>query len=339
MANVLYERSVPLTKGEDYKKHLFLSNYTFDERVNKFLEFCDAYDKREDDILGPNYQQLSHRLHWAEMPYVEEMKHEKDLETLLHHTIVWSFTNEHWQTFRTLRDHGVEAMRSRFGNERHARADLFQIYYPKDTKVKDWLCDVPPIIAKDCVHLLKGDRPLHMMELASKLEQYCKNNLIDHGYNNFRNVMYPFKNLSRHIAMARPDLVDPDTWVTPGTLSFYGLWQIFEGKNLFGKTKFQLNEVTGEYLPMNKEAEELVYQFNYLADVQKQRGGPMKYHYNINIEDKACMFCKHVYIRNGVKSTTKVIPYNWVYPDNYNLSTNMYDRQNEEVCLLDFATE
>jgi hypothetical protein len=231
--SITYKNTIePILKKGKVTNHL-LEKWPLEERIQKFFEFCRAYDVREEPLLKSNPQQFSHRLHWDEMPYVEEMKNEKDVEKLLHHTIVWSFSNEHWLTFRALRDHGVDAMRNRFVTERHARSDLFQIYYPKGTKVKEWLCETPQRIAKDCYPLLQSNRPLKMMELASKLEKHTKEKY------GFRNVMYPYKNLSRHIAMARPDLVDPESWVTPGTLSFYGLWQIFGGKNLFGKTKFE----------------------------------------------------------------------------------------------------
>jgi hypothetical protein len=305
--------SEPILKKGKVTNHL-LEKWSLEERMQKFFEFCRAYDVREEPLLKSNPQQFSHRLHWDEMPYVEEMKYEKDVEKLLHHTIVWSFSNEHWLTFRTLRDHGIDAMKNRFITERHARSDLFQVYYPKGTKVKEWLCETPQQIAKDCYPLLQSNRPLKMMELASKLEKHTKEKY------GFRNVMYPYKNLSRHIAMARPDLVDPESWVTPGTLSFYGLWQIFGGKNLFGKTKFELDE-NGNYEPINDQAKWLVEQFNTLA---AHKDNPMERQYNINIEDKACMWCKHLFIKHGVKSTTKKIPYEWIYPRNFSLKKGLH---------------
>jgi len=312
--SITYKNTVePILKKGKVTNHL-LEKWPLEERIQKFFEFCRAYDVREEPLLKSNPQQFSHRLHWDEMPYVEEMKNEKDVEKLLHHTIVWSFSNEHWLTFRALRDHGIEAMKNRFVTERHARSDLFQIYYPKGTKVKEWLCETPQRIAKDCYPLLQSNRPLKMMELASKLEKHTKEKY------GFRNVMYPYKNLSRHIAMARPDLVDPESWVTPGTLSFYGLWQIFGGKNLFGKTKFDLDE-NGNYEPANDQAKWLVEQFNTLA---AHKDNPMQRQYNINIEDKACMWCKHLFIRHGVKSTTKKIPYEWIYPRNFSLKKSLH---------------
>ena len=312
--SITYKNTIePILKKGKVTNHL-LEKWPLEERIQKFFEFCRAYDVREEPLLKSNPQQFSHRLHWDEMPYVEEMKNEKDVERLLHHTIVWSFSNEHWLTFRALRDHGVDAMRNRFVTERHARSDLFQIYYPKGTKVKEWLCETPQRIAKDCYPLLQSNRPLKMMELASKLEKHTKEKY------GFRNVMYPYKNLSRHIAMARPDLVDPESWVTPGTLSFYGLWQIFGGKNLFGKTKFELDE-NGNYEPTNDQAKLLVEQFNTLAS---HKDNPMERQYNINIEDKACMWCKHLFIKHGVKSTTKKIPYEWIYPRSFSLKKSLH---------------
>ena len=117
-----------LKKGKP--TNCLLENYTLEERLQKFFEFCRAYDVREEPLLKDNPQQFSHRLHWDEMPYVDEMKNEKDLESLLHHTIVWSFSNEHWLTFRALRDHGIEGMKIRFETERHARSDLFRTIVP-----------------------------------------------------------------------------------------------------------------------------------------------------------------------------------------------------------------
>tara|TARA_E500000318_G_scaffold2542_2_gene3292 strand:- start:3216 stop:4205 length:990 start_codon:yes stop_codon:yes gene_type:complete len=311
---ITYENTIePIVKKNKVTNHL-LADWPLEERLQKFFEFCRAYDVREEQLLKENPQQFSHRLHWDEMPYVDEMKNEEDLEKLLHHTIVWSFSNEHWLTFRALRDHGINGMKRRFETQRHARSDLFQIYYPKGTVVREWLCTVPQQIAKDCHTLFRSDRKLKMMELATLLERHTKENY------GFRNVMYPYKNLSRHIAMARPDLVDPESWVTPGTLSFYGIWQLFGGKNLFGKTKFKLDEETGSYNPINTPAEQLIEQFNIIA---KHPDNPMERQYNINIEDKACMWCKHLFIRHGVKSTTKKIPYNWIYPENFSLKKHV----------------
>ena len=71
-----------------------------EERTSKFFEFCNAYDKREDSLLRDNYQQFSHRLHWDECPFVDEVKNISDPEIVLHSCLLFSFTNEHWKTYK-----------------------------------------------------------------------------------------------------------------------------------------------------------------------------------------------------------------------------------------------
>ena len=92
--------------------------------------------------LYNDFQIFSHRLHWDEHPYVDFLKDEgrtitEQLDDFkkIWFTILFSFSNEHWLTFKTLYDHGQDGLRERFEKHRHARSDLFQIYYPKGTKV------------------------------------------------------------------------------------------------------------------------------------------------------------------------------------------------------------
>ena len=94
----------------------------------------------------------------------------------------------------------------------------------------------------------------------------------------------------------------------------------FTNINKSSQKKFELDENTGDYKPVSLQAEMLVEQFNILA---KHKDNPMERQYNINIEDKACMWCKHLFISHGVKSTTKKIPYEWVYPRNFSLKKSV----------------
>ena len=182
----------------------WMKDWTEEERLAKFFEFCTAFDKIEDQLLLEDYQIFSHRLHWHEHPYCYMMQHETDLEKLLYYTIVFSFSNEHWGTITRLIKEGEEKTREHFVENRHARNDLFQIYYPKGTKVKDWLIEGPKKAAKDMVHILKDlERPYTMMEFAKLLEAYFKE------HQGFRSPLYPCKNTARYVAMSRPDLVDP----------------------------------------------------------------------------------------------------------------------------------
>jgi hypothetical protein len=306
--NVEYPNTVEPILKNGKVSNVLMAPMTVDERLDKFMEFLHAWDRREDELLAGNPQQFSHRLHWDEMPWVDEMSKEEDLRILIRDTLIWSFSNEHWQTFRAVRDGGLDAMEERIDTERHARSDLYQIFYPKGTNVKEWLLESPDEISRDlqeqCIPTLRPGVRHSIMSLAYTVEDLLKSRY------RFRNCMYPLKNFARHIAMARPDLVDPETWVTPGTLSYYGVWQIFGGRNLFGKAKFDREG------PLNKDAYTLLGQF---ARIMAHKDYPIERHHNVNVEDKCCFFAKHLFINHGVKKTTPPIPYDWVYPLEFNL--------------------
>ena len=299
-------------------KQSWMKDWTQEERTEKFFEFCREYDLRRDSLLRDNYQQFSHRLHWHECPFVDEMKEVDDPRTVLEACLIFSFSNEHWKTFRAWRSGGPEAMRTRFMTERHARSDLFQIYYPKDTSVKDWLCEVPTTFAEKHAESLfeKRNRPYTMMEFAKKL------NTIFVEEFGFRNAMYPCKNAARHVAMTHPDWVDPDSFLHGGTGYFDGLSQVFDCPNLMSKSKYEIDEF-GEYIPLNDAAKMQVEHMDYL---KAHPSNPIHTHNYLNLEDKLCMHYKYMAVKFGVKSQTMQIPYDWVYPIEWSLRTNNYDR-------------
>jgi hypothetical protein len=289
-----------------------------EERTEKFFEFCRAYDKREDSLLAENYQQFSHRLHWHECPFVDEVKKVTDPKTVLEACLLFSFTNEHWLTYLAWKNGGVDAMKRRFEKERHARSDLFQIYYPKDTDVKEWLTRVPMQAAEDMHHTLtEKNRPYAMMEYAKKLNEYF---VRVHG---FRNAMYPCKNAARHIAMTHPEWVDPESFLHGGTGFFDGIVQVFDCPHYMSKAKYEIDD-RGNYIAMNAACHSFLDKMIYLKE---HPSNPIHTHKFLNIEDKLCFFYKHTAIRNGVKQTTKQIPYDWVYPRNWSLKTNQYGAQ------------
>ena len=287
----------------------WMEDWPLDLRKAKFFEFCREFDKREDELLKEDYQIFSHRLHWHEHPYCEEMKDVDDLHKRIWYTMVFSFSNEHWLTFKTLKDHGVEALRERFVSERHARSDLFQIYYPKGTNVREWLLTGP----KDCADymtevLMRTNKRWTMMELAKVFCEYYK----DHQ--GFRAPMYPCKNFARYMAMTWPQDYDPESVLFGGTGHFDGLHQIFGGKNLMNKVKYDIED--GEFVPKNKDAElwlDQMYELIY------DNRNPMIQQKFLNVEDKTCFFYKHIAISHGVKSPTKRIPYEWIFPSDFSL--------------------
>jgi hypothetical protein len=294
----------------------WMKDWPLEDRMEKFFEFCQVFDQREDTLLKDEYQIFSHRLHWHEHPYCEYMQEITNNEARLFYTLVFSFTNEHWGTFTKLFNEGIEATREHFRENRHARNDLFQIYYPKGTNVKEWILDGPERAAKALSKVFdeieEGNRPrFTMMGFAKYLEDYFKRE------QSFRSPLYPCKNTARYIAMSFPHLVDPESILFGGTGHFDGLHQIFDGVNLNGKVKYSITE-NGSFIPENKHAEAWLWQMDTLVNHPKN---PMRVQKYLNVEDKTCFFWKHIAISHGEKKPTKNIPYTWIFPDNFSLST------------------
>ena len=66
-------------------KQSWMKNWTQEERTEKFFEFCREYDLRRDSLLRDNYQQFSHRMHWHECPFVDEIKEVDDFKQYSKH--------------------------------------------------------------------------------------------------------------------------------------------------------------------------------------------------------------------------------------------------------------
>jgi len=318
MENIFYnDTCTPEFKGKK-PKDSWMAQWPLEQRIEKFFEFCQKFDRREDTLLKDEYQIFSHRLHWHEHPYCYFMRDKvTDNELRMFYTLVFSFSNEHWGTFKQLVGNNIPAMEDHFKHNRHARNDLFQIYYPKGTNVKHWLLHGTAVAAKNLAYVLQdvedGKRgPYTMMEFAKILEKYFKE------HQNFRSPLYPCKNTARYIAMSYPHLVNPETILFGGTGHFDGLHQVFGGQNLNGKVKYTINE-SGDFIPNNKQAEQWLYQMDLLVNHPLNPMTSQKY---LNIEDKTCFFWKHIAISHGEKKPTKNIPYTWIFPDNFSLGDN-----------------
>ena len=166
--------------------------------------------------------------------------------------------------------------------------------------------------AADYLHktLQDLDRPYTMMEYAKILDKYFKE------HQGFRSPLYPCKNTARYLAMAFPNLVDPNSILLGGTGHFDGLLQIFGGNNLNNKIKYDITK-DGSFTPKNKHALEWLRQMNVLA---KHPNNPIKKHMMLNLEDKTCFFYKHIAISHGIKSATKKIPYEWIFDIDFDLA-------------------
>lgn len=316
MSQIIYQNTCEVEFKGKKPKDSWMKLWPLEDRIEKFFEFCRVFDDRQDSLLKDEYQIFSHRLHWHEHPYCDLMQSVTDNELRMYYTLVFSFSNEHWGTLTKLMTQGQEATREFFVENRHARNDLFQIYYPKGTNVKDWLLEGPRKAAKDLAYVLdeaeKRGTPYTMMGFAKILEKYFKE------HQNFRSPLYPCKNTARYIAMSYPHLVDPESILFGGTGHFDGLHQVFGGQNLNGKVKYTIDE-SGAFLPENKQAEMWLDQ---MATLVNHPSNPMTSQKYLNVEDKTCFFWKHIAISHGEKRPTKNIPYTWIFDSKFNLSNH-----------------
>ena len=93
--------------------------------------------------------------------------------------------------------------------------------------------------------------------------------------------------------------------------------QIFGGKNLNGKVKYELDE-DGQFIPTNAQGELWLEQMYELVNDERN---PMKSQKLLNIEDKTCFFYKHMAISQGAKRPTKRIPRDWIFPKEFKLES------------------
>jgi len=307
--NIEYPNTTQVLLKDGKPTDSWMREWTQDERLEKFFEFCREFDKREDRLLREDYQIFSHRLHWHEHPFVELMTGVKDSRDRLWYALVFSFTNEHWGTLTHLMTHGIDKTREHFKHNRHARSDLFQIYYPKGTDVKEWLLTGPLKAANALHHHLTNGKRYTMMQFAKILEAHFKKE------QNFRSPLYPCKNAARYLAMAYPHLVDPESVLFGGTGHFDGMHQIFL-ENVNGKVKYEI-DADGEFVPKNHQANVWLSQMSYLCE---HSNNPMTCQHWLNVEDKSCLFYKSIAIRHGVKHPTKRIPYDWIFPMDFDLA-------------------
>ena len=272
------------------------------------MEFNRKFDLREDPDLVEGF---SHRLHWHEHPAVWRLREaDLSLEERIAVTIHFSFSNEKWTNLTTILDEGWDALRDLFATERHARSDLFQIYYPKGTIVKEWLITEPPKIAKILAPIVEEyDRPLSMMEFAKIQERVLK----DHF--GFRSPLYPSKNTARYIAMPRPDLVDPDSILVGGTGHFRGMMYVFGPPNLDGKLKYKIDSL-GQFIPQNKYTAVWVSNMDAVINYP---GDPIHTHKRLKNEDNFCWFSKFVERKHGHKPSARTFPRIWMFPDDFSL--------------------
>ena len=272
------------------------------------MEFNRKFDLRADPDLVEGF---SHRLHWDEHPAVWRLAEENlSLEERIAVTMHWSFSNEKWTNLITILDKGWGALEDLFEEERASRSDLFQVYYPRGTKVKQWLIDEPRKIAKEIAPYFTGlNRPMTMMEFAKIGEHVLKSKF------GFRSCLYPCKNAARYLAMPKPDLVDPESVLIGGTGHFRGMMYVFGPPNLDGKLKYKIDSL-GQFIPQNKHTATWM---SNMETVVNRPDGSIHRHKWLCQEDQFCWFSKFVERKHGHKPPAKNFPRIWMFPDDFSL--------------------
>jgi hypothetical protein len=288
----------------------YFRHWSLERRIEKYMEFIEKFDRREDPDLVEGF---SHRLHWAEHPAVWRLREENlSLEERIAVTIHWSFSNEKWTNLLTILDKGWDALKPLFEEERCARSDLFQVYYTKGTKVKEWLIEEPRKIAKEVAPYFDGlNRPMTIMEYAKIQEHILKTKF------GFRSCLYPSKNTARYLAMPCPHIVDPESIIIGGTGHFRGLMYIFGAPNLDGKLKYHIGP-DGAFIADNKHTYNWIHQMNTLIS---WRNNPLQYQKWLCTEDTTCWFSKFVERKHGDKPQPRKFPRIWMFPDDFSLKS------------------
>ena len=275
------------SEGVKHNKMPMFIKGDLEYRKNVFFDFCEEWDKREDPILSANPHVFSHYLHWHHLPVFEELRqYEKEhgLMDALHLCILYCFTVENNLLFARLKDvpthQFFDILLNEYRNKPLQRMDLFQLWLPSN-KVdrlqygvlrQIMIRDVPFIARQFYEELKKYEKTLGMMEAKDVLIGVVRR------ISEWNNCSYACKNAVRHIAMAFPHLVDPHSYVKPGTGSFQGFQQVFGGKFLMSASKD--DEILSQFdeLVAHPRCEEIFYDKQYL----------------LNIEDKICFFFKYL---------------------------------------------
>ena len=251
-------------------------------RKNAFFDFCEEWDKREDPILKGNPHVFSHYLHWHHLPIFEELREYRakhNLVDALHLCLLYCFTVENNTLFHKVKELPVTEFRNYILNYKQPlqRMDLFQLWLPSNKLDRS----VPRI---GILRYILGFKLRAIVErfhdelIVKRLPMMEAKDLlikIVQEESGWKRCSYACKNAVRHVAMAFEDLVDPESYVRPGTGSFQGFEQVF-----------------GKPFLMSKPDEVVRKQFDEL--IAHPRCADIFYDKQmlLNIEDKICFFFK-----------------------------------------------
>ena len=255
------------------------------ERINAFFDFLEMWDVRDDKWLSEQEHQFSHRLHWNEAPFFQQIREyasEHTIDDAINLLLIFCFTVENNELYDHLRKVHPSRFRYEILNWPHPiqRSDLFQLWLPKGCKLRELLVNDVDVIASWMTGYIDGFTSdglrLSMMEAKKSLQGIVSERT------GWTRCSYAVKNAVRHIAMAFPSLIDPDGYIKPGTGSYQGFRQVFAGPFLMSKS------------------DELI-QAQFTAIRHHPRANIFECQHNINIEDKMCFFFKWLGFESGYR--------------------------------------
>ena len=256
-----------------------MHKYNEEERIETFFRFLKAYDERKDSILAENPHIFSHRLHWHENDFYFERIKEKTFEEALEITFIYSFSGENNNLLNFMLENGLEKTRNFIRNTSNKvqRGDLYQMWLPKGKHILRYiLTEIAPKVRKDLINKIVSRKSIFdIMEFTEEIKKS-----IQYYLPSYKRPKYPSKNMARHIAMSFNTIINPSTFVRPGTGSYRGFQQIFGGKNLIMKDDRLIKKQFEKLIRADKNC--LITRHKY-----------------INFEDKVCFFFKYLTIASG----------------------------------------
>ena len=261
-------------------------------RMNAFLDFCVAWDLRENEWLKEQPHVFSHRLHWHHLPVFEDLREYRakhNLVDALHLCLLYCFTVENNTLFYKIKELPVHDFKDYILNYKEPlqRMDLFQLWLPSNSlDMSEEKVGILRYILGDKLRAIVERfhdelivKRLPMMEAKDLLIKIVQE------VSGWKRCSYACKNAVRHVAMAFNDLVDPESYVRPGTGSYQGFQQVFGGPFLMSKSDEAIQE-------QFKLVEEAAAKRNIFYDGQAW----------LNIEDKICFFFKWLGFESGFRN-------------------------------------
>lgn len=266
----------------DMTLDLMLPDHSVEDRLNLFFDFLAIFDAKDDVILRNNPKTFSHGLHWDEDPIVQTISEYRNSQGDLAAAelcLILGFSGENLDLVKFI---ASGRSFSEWGGKL-VRGDLYQIWWPGGMKASEFISDCTKPLAKRLIQ--SNARALGILDVYKDLTVETKR-----LRPKFIRSSYANKNAVRYLAMACPDIVSPESWITPGTGSFRGFQQIFGGEVLTKAGRLSTKPTSDANIEIRRQFDVIISHPRY-GDIQR--------HHYLNVEDKVCFFFKWLAMHSG----------------------------------------